>query len=86
MIKRIAKENDIAEIMEIVENAKIYMKENKINQWSENYPNEDVFLADLKENRLYVAEIKGKVVGMAVLVLDGDADYKNINGKCYQRT
>ena len=81
MIKRIAKENDIAEIMEIVENAKIYMKENKINQWSENYPNEDVFLADLKENRLYVAEIKGKVVGMAVLVLDGDADYKNINGK-----
>ena len=81
MIKRIAKENDIAEIMEIVENAKIYMKEKKINQWSENYPNEDVFLADLKENRLYVAEIKGKVVGMAVLVLDGDADYKNINGK-----
>ena len=81
MIKRIAKENDIAEIMEIVENAKIYMKENKINQWSENYPNEDVFLADLKENRLYVAEIKGKVVRMAVLVLDGDADYKNIDGK-----
>ena len=81
MIKRIAKENDIAEIMEIVENAKIYMKENKINQWSENYPNEDVFLADLKENRLYVAEIKGKVVGMAVLVFDGDEDYKNIDGQ-----
>lgn len=81
MIKRIAKENDIAEIMEIVENAKKYMKENKINQWSENYPNEDVFLADLKENRLYVADIDGKVIGMAVLVLDGDADYKNINGK-----
>ena len=51
MITRIAKENDISEIMEIVEKAKIYMKENKINQWSENYPNEDVFLADLKENR-----------------------------------
>ena len=81
MIKRIAKENDIAEIMEIVENVKIYMKENKINQWSENYPNEDVFLADLKENRLYVAEIDGKVIGMAVLILDGDGDYKNINGK-----
>ena len=60
MIKRIANENDIAQIMEIVENAKSYMKENKINQWSENYPNEDVFLTDLKENRLYVAEIDGK--------------------------
>ena len=81
MIKRIANENDIAQIMEIVENAKSYMKENKINQWSENYPNEDVFLTDLKENRLYVADIDGKVVGMAVLVFDGDEDYKNIDGK-----
>ena len=51
MITRIANENDISEIMEIVEKAKSYMKENKINQWSENYPNEDVFLTDLKENR-----------------------------------
>ncbi len=81
MIKRIANENDMEQIMEIVENAKSYMKENKINQWSENYPNEDVFLTDLKENRLYVAEINGKVVGMAVLVLDGDEDYKNIDGQ-----
>lgn len=81
MIIRHANKTDLVDIMVIIEKAKIYMKENKINQWSENYPNEDVFLADLKENRLYVAEIKGKVVGMAVLVLDGDADYKNIDGK-----
>ena len=81
MITRTANKKDISEIMKIVEKAKIYMKENKINQWSENYPNEDVFLTDLKENRLYVAEIDKKVVGMAVLVLDGDADYKNIDGK-----
>lgn len=43
MIKRITNENDMEQIMEIVEKAKSYMKENKINQWSENYPNEDVF-------------------------------------------
>ncbi|OXZ33105.1 GNAT family N-acetyltransferase [Finegoldia magna] len=81
MIIRHANKTDLIDIMVIIENAKIYMKENKINQWSENYPNEDVFLADLKENRLYVADIDGKVIGMAVLVLDGDADYKNIDGK-----
>lgn len=81
MIIRHANKTDLVDIMIIIEKAKIYMKENKINQWSENYPNEDVFLADLKENRLYVAEIDKKVVGMAVLVLDGDADYKNIDGK-----
>ena len=81
MIIRHANKTDLIDIMVIIEKAKIYMKENKINQWSENYPNEDVFLADLKENRLYVAEIDGKVIGMAVLILDGDGDYKNINGK-----
>lgn len=81
MIIRHANKTDLVDIMIIIEKAKIYMKENKINQWSENYPNEDVFLADLKENRLYVAEIDKKVVGMAVLILDGDADYKNIDGK-----
>lgn len=81
MIIRHANITDLIDIMVIIEKAKIYMKENKINQWSENYPNEDVFLTDLKENRLYVAEIDKKVLGMAVLVLDGDADYKNIDGK-----
>lgn len=81
MIIKHANKTDLIDIMVIIENAKIYMKENKINQWSENYPNEDVFLTDLKENRLYVAEIDKKVLGMAVLVLDGDADYKNIDGK-----
>ena len=81
MIIRHANKTDLIDIMLIIEKAKIYKKENKINQWNENYPNEDVFLTDLKENRLYVADIDGKVVGMAVLVLDGDADYKNIDGK-----
>lgn len=81
MIIRHANKTDLIDIMVIIEKAKIYMKENKINQWNENYPNEDVFLTDLKENRLYVADIDGKVIGMAVLVLDGDADYKNIDGK-----
>ena len=81
MIIRHANKNDLVDIMEIAEKAKIYMKENKINQWTGDYPNEDVFLCDLKENRLYVVEIDGEVAGMAVLVLDGDEDYKNIDGK-----
>ncbi len=81
MTIRIANKNDISEIMEIVDKAKSYMKENKINQWTDDYPNEDVFLTDLKENRLYIAEIDKKIVGMAVLVLDGDEDYNNIDGK-----
>lgn len=78
---RIANKNDLKQIMNIVDCAKRYMKENEIAQWSDDYPNEEVFSNDLKENRLYVAEKDEKVVGMAVLVLDGDEDYKNIDGK-----
>ena len=70
MIKRIANENDIAQIMEIVENAKSYMKENKINQWSENYPNEDVFLTDS-----FFCEFisKQNPVGLSFLILHLDS-------------
>ena len=46
MIIRHANKTDLINIMVIIEKAKIYMKENKINQWNENYPNEDVFLTD----------------------------------------
>lgn len=81
MIIRHANKNDLVDIMEIVKKAKSYMIENRINQWSDDYPNENVFLCDLKENRLYVAEIDGKVIGISVLVLDGDEDYTNIDGK-----
>lgn len=88
MIIRHANKTDLIDIMVIIEKAKIYMKENKINQWSENYPNEDDFLTDLKENRLYVADIDGKVIGMAVLVLDGMQIIKTLmeNGYLLENT
>lgn len=40
MIIRHANKTDLIDIMVIIEKAKIYMKENKINQWNENdvYP------------------------------------------------
>ncbi len=76
---RLANENDLNQIMNIVDQAKIYMIKNKINQWTQDYPNEKVFLEDIKKERLYVLD-DGKILGFSALILDGEPDYDYIEG------
>jgi len=44
-------------------------------QWSGDYPNEAVFVQDIEQNHLWVAELGGSVVGVAALTMDQDAEY-----------
>lgn len=44
-------------------------------QWTDDYPNEAVFTADIAQNHLWVAELDGAIVGMAALTQDQDAEY-----------
>ena len=44
-------------------------------QWSTDYPNEAVFIADIAQSHLWVAELAGAVVGVAALTQDQDAEY-----------
>ena len=44
-------------------------------QWSADYPSEAVFLADIEQSQLWVAELDGVVAGVAALTQDQDAEY-----------
>ena len=44
-------------------------------QWSADYPNEAVFLHDIAQSHLWVAELDGTVAGVAALTQDQDAEY-----------
>jgi ribosomal protein S18 acetylase RimI-like enzyme len=44
-------------------------------QWSADYPNEAVFVADIEQNQLWVAELDGTVAGVAALTTDEDEEY-----------
>ena len=42
--------NDMPDIMNIFKQAQSYFKENRIDQWQNNYPNENVISNDIKNN------------------------------------
>jgi ribosomal protein S18 acetylase RimI-like enzyme len=44
-------------------------------QWTSEYPNQEVFEKDITQHHLWVAELGGKLAGIAALTQDQDAEY-----------
>lgn len=54
----LAREEDIDELMQILEQAKINMERQNIYQWNQQYPNRLVMLSDIEKEELYVLKDK----------------------------
>jgi ribosomal protein S18 acetylase RimI-like enzyme len=48
-------------------------------QWTDDYPNEAVFTADIAKSQLWIAELDGTIAGVAALTQDQDAEYAQAN-------
>lgn len=68
-------EKDLKNIIKIIDEAKVFLKENKVNQWQNGYPNEEVILSDIKNKYSYVLEDNGEVIGTTALSFDGEKTY-----------
>lgn len=77
MIRR-ATTKDIAEIMSIVADAQLSLRELGIDQWQDGYPSKDVIEEDIASGIGYVYCADNKVVGYVVVVLTGEATYNQI--------
>lgn len=77
MIIAKATSNDIEDIIKIVDQAKVFLKDNNINQWQDGYPNKETFLKDLNNNNLYVVKDDKKIIAVFVLT-DYDSNYDEI--------
>lgn len=75
---RIAEMEDIKGIMKIVKKAQNYLKEQGIDQWQNNYPNEDVIQNDIANNEFYVLIEDNNIVGIAALSFKGENTYEKI--------
>ncbi len=65
---RLATYSDMEDILCIKNKAYLYHKDElKIDQWSEEYPNEEVFLKDIENEELFVYEKDNKILGFACL-------------------
>ena len=59
--------NDLPEVIEIINQAKLYFKNEGIDQWQDGYPNEDSIINDINQNEAYVLENNGKILATTMI-------------------
>lgn len=70
---------DLDAIMQIINDAKAFLKESGSTQWQEGYPDEEAIIGDLKERNGFVLRTEGQVAAYAA-VTGQDPNYAVIDG------
>lgn len=78
---RATQESDIPIILQIVRQAQEYFKNNDINQWQNGYPNQEIFMHDLKMKNSYVFLQNNEIIATAMISFDGESTYDQIDGE-----
>lgn len=77
---RQAEMKDIPQIMEIIQAAQQYLKQEGIDQWQNNYPNPDSLKEDITNNNSYLIKDRDKIVATAAIIFGDDPTYSYIEG------
>lgn len=77
---RYADDNDLPEIMMIINEAKLFLKQSGSSQWQGNYPNENTIQTDIKNMNALVLMVDNQVAGYAASIVGKEATYQNIDG------
>ena len=75
---RLAKYEDIKQILIIIQDAVTSLKEMNVDQWQNGYPNEEVIKNDIDKKQLFVLEEDGVVLGFEACILGVDTTYNII--------
>ena len=70
--------SDINKIMNIINQAQEYFKENNIDQWQNNYPNPEIINADIDNGYSYVVINDNDIVATAAVSFDSENTYNKI--------
>lgn len=69
---------DINDIMQIIDEAKEYLRKQGIDQWQNGYPNADVIKNDILNNDSYVFIKNNEIVATSAVSFDGEKTYDKI--------
>ncbi|GAA0696542.1 GNAT family N-acetyltransferase [Paraclostridium ghonii] len=69
---------DVDSIMRIIEQAQDYFKKQGVDQWQNDYPNQNTINNDIKDGESYVLEKDGCVVATAMVTFKGEQSYDSI--------
>ncbi len=67
--------------MEIINMAKLHLKNQGIDQWQDGYPNPESIRADIEAGRGYFIVKDGEAVGYMCLDFEGEPVYSQLDGK-----
>lgn len=77
---RKSKKSDVLQIVEIINQAKAYLKENDIPQWQNGYPDACDVLDDIQKGGAYCACENGEVIGYSYISSLAEPNYTVIDG------
>jgi len=75
---RLATLDDIPAILTLIRNVIPSMHAAGNHQWGDDYPNAEVFAADIAANQLWLAEIDGSIAGVAALTTEQYPEYEQV--------
>jgi hypothetical protein len=78
---RNARPEELDEIMDIYERARLFMCENgNPTQWWEGYPPRELIQDDIEQKKLYVCEDGGEIAAVFYFAVENDPTYEKIYG------
>jgi len=78
---RLAVPEDKAAALKIYSEASGRLHQFGVDQWQNNYPNEQTFMQDIAFGELYAAEEDGKVCAVVTISLRPEPTYREIDGE-----
>lgn len=73
--------SDLDIAMNIINEAKEFLKSQNIDQWQTGYPNKQIILEDIKNERGYLLTSNNLAVAYACIDFDGEPAYTSLKGK-----
>ena len=69
---------DVEAVMALVHRVVPLMMASGNLQWDATYPNAAVFLRDVEQSQLWVAEVEGQLAGVAAITTDQEPEYAEV--------
>lgn len=70
--------NDVSQIMDIIKQAQEFLKNSKIDQWQNNYPNIETINNDILNGYSYLLEVNNQIVATLAIIFDREKTYDKI--------
>ncbi len=79
--RRLARKEDVDQILSIIDQAKRRLKELNVDQWQDGYPDKAALFTDIRLKQGHVFVKNNEIVAYAALIFTPDLNYAHIDGE-----